>query len=52
MWKQSQLLLQPTEVELGFQVEVEFDNIHIYILGTYLSHRENTNKTDYRSSTM
>ena len=25
--KQSQLLLQPTEVELGLQVGVEFDNI-------------------------
>ena len=25
MGKQSQLLLQPTEVELGLQVEVEFD---------------------------
>ena len=27
MGKQSQLLLQPTEVELGLQVGVEFDNI-------------------------
>ena len=26
-WKQSQLLLQPTEVELGLQVGVEFDKI-------------------------
>ena len=28
MGKQSQLLLQPTEVELGLQVGVEFDNIY------------------------
>ena len=27
MGKQSQLLLKPTEVELGLQVGVEFDNI-------------------------
>ena len=27
MGKQSQLLLQPTEVELGLQVGVEFDNM-------------------------
>ena len=28
MGKQSQLLLQPNEVELGLQVGVEFDNSH------------------------
>ena len=28
--KQSQLLLQPTEVELGLQVGVEFDNIILH----------------------
>ena len=28
VWKQSQLLLQPTEVELGLQFGVEFDNSH------------------------
>jgi len=27
MGKQSQLLLEPTEVEFGFQVGVEFDKI-------------------------
>ena len=27
MGKQNQLLLQPTEVELGLQVGVEFDNL-------------------------
>ena len=27
--KQSQLLLQPTEVELGLQVEMEFDKIWV-----------------------
>ena len=31
--KQSQLLLKPTEVELGLQVGVEFDNIDL--LGQY-----------------
>ena len=30
MGKQSQLLLQPTEVELGLQVGVEFDNKNRY----------------------
>ena len=29
MGKQSQLLFKPTEVELGLQVGVEFDNIQI-----------------------
>ena len=45
--KQSQILLQPTEVELGLQVGVEFDNCAVVnqceILGrsklyTYISH--------------
>ena len=30
MGKQSQLLLQPIEVELGLQVGLEFDNIQNY----------------------
>ena len=30
MRRQSQLLLKPTEVELGFQVGVEFDKIDIF----------------------
>ena len=31
MGKQSQLLLKPTEVELGLQVGVEFDNNNNYM---------------------
>ena len=33
MGKQSQLLLQPTEVELGLQVGVEFDKIALQDVG-------------------
>ena len=32
MGKQSQLLLKPTEGELGLQVEVEFDNMRTLLL--------------------
>ena len=46
MGKQSQLLLQPTEVELGLQVRVEFDKntINFYI------HEEETFFVDPPSS--
>ena len=33
MGKQSQLLLKPTEVELGLQVGVEFDNYYDWVGG-------------------
>ena len=36
MGKQSQLLLQPTEVELGLQVGLEFDNNNIRYTNTDL----------------
>ena len=36
MEKQSQLLLQPTEVELGLQVGVEFDKISADIMSNLL----------------
>ena len=38
MGKQSQLLLQPTEVELGLQIGVEFDNIHPDCLPGLVAH--------------
>ena len=33
--KQSQLLLQPTEVELGLQVGVEFDNMKLLAMDLF-----------------
>ena len=36
MGKQSQLLLKPTEVELGLQVGVEFDNIKVITYNDYV----------------
>ena len=35
MGKQSQLLLQPTEVELGLNVGVEFDNSTLAIMNVF-----------------
>ena len=40
--KQSQLLLQPTEVELGLQVGVEFDNICMQLEVIISGHVEKT----------